>query len=243
MQLTILGNNGPYPVPGGACSGYLVYDDKSCVQLDLGTGTLAALGRRMDPEMLDGLLFSHWHHDHSSDVLPLLYRLADTLGADGRQLQIYAPEDETSPEYRAVMACPAIRLTQVTPGMTFQAGELRVTVHQARHPVPAVMYRLEDQAGKVLCFTGDTNTVAGLEDFARNADLLLADGLFPEAVWSEEKPHLSAALAAKLAADAGAKQLVLTHFSPRFNQKQLLQEARAFYKNVKLAQIGDTYTV
>ena len=27
MQLTILGNNGPYPETGGACSGYLICDD------------------------------------------------------------------------------------------------------------------------------------------------------------------------------------------------------------------------
>ena len=31
MKLTILGNNGPYPAAGGACSGYLLRAGNTCV--------------------------------------------------------------------------------------------------------------------------------------------------------------------------------------------------------------------
>ena len=43
MKLTVLGRHGPFPAPGGACSGYLIEagDTKLCV--DLGSGTLGNL--------------------------------------------------------------------------------------------------------------------------------------------------------------------------------------------------------
>ena len=38
MRLTVLGCNGPYPAPEGACSGYLVEAEGAALQLDLGSG-------------------------------------------------------------------------------------------------------------------------------------------------------------------------------------------------------------
>ena len=79
MRLTVLGCNGPYPAPEGACSGYLVEAEGAALQLDLGSGVLARLTGRMPPEELTALLFSHWHGDHCSDLLPLIYRLGLSL--------------------------------------------------------------------------------------------------------------------------------------------------------------------
>ena len=75
MELTVLGMNGPFPAPGGATSGYLLCAGETRIQLDLGSGTLAALTARTAPEGLTALLLSHWHYDHCNDVLPLIYRL------------------------------------------------------------------------------------------------------------------------------------------------------------------------
>ena len=38
MKLTVLGCNGPYPAPGGACSGYLLQEGDTGVLLDCGAG-------------------------------------------------------------------------------------------------------------------------------------------------------------------------------------------------------------
>ena len=91
MRLTVLGCNGPYPAPEGACSGYLVEAEGAALQLDLGSGVLARLTGRMPPEELTALLFSHWHGDHCSDLLPLIYRLgsvAQRLGGGFRPLPV-----------------------------------------------------------------------------------------------------------------------------------------------------------
>ena len=69
MRLTVLGCNGPYPAPEGACSGYLVEAEGAALQLDLGSGVLARLTGRMPPEELTALLFSHWRAALSAQLL------------------------------------------------------------------------------------------------------------------------------------------------------------------------------
>ena len=160
MRLTVLGCNGPYPAPEGACSGYLVEAEGAALQLDLGSGVLARLTGRMPPEELTALLFSHWHGDHCSDLLPLIYRLgsvAQRLGDAYLPLPVYGPEDPTSPVWQEASRCPLLALHALRPGDTLSLGPVAVEALEARHPVPAVMYRL-CAGGKCLAYTGDTNT-------------------------------------------------------------------------------------
>ncbi len=237
MRLTVLGNNGPFPAPGGACSGYLLRCGKTMLQLDLGCGTLPMLTGLMPPEKLDALLFTHWHHDHCSDLLPLLYRL-EALG--GQPLHVYGPVDDHSPVRQAAMASRAVILHDAHPGDTVTIGQAQVTFFAAVHPVPAVMFRICGD-NKVLCYTGDTNRCPDLLPFADHADFLLADGLFPEAKWTEKLPHLSAALCAELARDAGVKRLVITHLHPAIPPEILLSEARTIRPDAELTRLGAVY--
>lgn len=239
MRLTILGMNGPFPAPGGATSGYFLAAGEEHIALDLGSGTLARLTALTPPEELTALLLTHWHYDHCADVLPLIYRLEACAKAP---LYIWAPVDDTSLVRRAVQGCSKIVLHDVTPGETFRVGELQVTAYPARHPVPAVMYRIAHE-GKTFCYTGDTNTVEGLTDFARGADFLLADGLFTDDTWAEGKPHLSASLVAQLAKDADVRRFVITHLNPAIDPETLLREARAVRIDALLAKVGDSYDI
>ena len=241
MRLTILGMNGPFPAPGGATSGYLLCGKSATIGLDLGCGTLQRLTALTAPEDLDALLLSHWHYDHCADVLPLIYRL-EALAQ--KPLHVYAPVDESSLVRKAVQACGKIVLHDVAPQTEFRIpnSEFRISPFAARHPVPAVMYRIVE-GDKTFCYTGDTNTVEGLTDFAQDADLLLADGLFTDAIWAEGKPHLSARHVAELAQKAQAKQFVITHLNPSIDPQTLLKEARSVRIDARLAQIGDAYEV
>lgn len=242
MRLTILGNNGPFPAPGGACSGYLLTWGQGALQLDLGCGTLPRLTGMLPPEQLTAVILSHWHHDHCSDLLPLLYRMESLVAQGGKPLRVFGPVDEASPVRQAAMKSPGVALTDVLPGDVLHLDGAEITFAQARHPVTAVMMRIAAD-GRTLCYTGDTNTCDALPDFARDADLLLADGLFPERVWDERKPHLSARLCAGIARDAGAKRLVITHLNPAIAPGPLLEEARAGFPSAQLSRIGDTLSI
>ena len=195
--------------------------------------------RAQQAEKLDALLLSHWHFDHCSDVLPLLFRLQ---ACAAKPLDVYAPVDESSMVRKVVQQSGAFCLHDVQKDDEVQLGEFSVRVFAARHPVPGGMYRVTD-GEKTLCYTGDTNTVEGLTDFAQDADLLLADGLFPTEMWQEGLPHLSAAQTAELARDARVKKLVITHLNPNIDPETLLKQARAIRTDAELAHIGATYRV
>ncbi len=243
MKLHLLGVNGPFPESSGATSGYLLQADSALIQLDMGSGVLARLTALTAPESLDALFLSHWHFDHAADLPVLMYRLqAMGFGEGGPQLAVYAPVDESSALRKIVASVPCFRLIDIAPGDTVTVGSCEIRIGEARHPVPAVSFRIEE-GGKAFGYTGDTNTLPSLAGFFRNVDLLLADGLFPAADWAEGKPHLSAELAASLAAEAEAGALVLTHLNPVYPTETLLREARQKYPRVLLASAGQVLPV
>ena len=233
MKLHILGASGPFPESGGRTSGYLLEAENALLQLDLGTGVLSALTALTAPESVTALLLSHWHYDHTADVPVLMYRL-QSLGA---VLPVYAPADPSSPVYRLVRDEPCFTLTEVVPGQELSFGSVSVRVTAARHPVPAVGWRFSC-GGKSFGYTGDTNTLPSLSEEFRGCGTLLADALFLDENWSEDKPHLSARLAARLAREAGAGRLVLTHHSPFLPLLPRLREAQSIHPGTLLAEAG-----
>ena len=238
MKLHMLGVSGPFPESGGATSGYLLEAGGALLQFDMGSGVLARLTALMPPESLDALFLSHWHFDHAADMTVLLYRLE----AMGKTLRVYAPADDASAVRRIVSGASCFDLHDVAPGDALTVGSCIVRVGEARHPVPAVGYRAEADS-RVFGYTGDTNTLPSLAPFYRGCSLLLADALFPAENWSEEKPHLSAVLAADLATETGTERLVLTHLNPVFSPRALLREAQARHPRVSLASAGSAVEI
>lgn len=230
MKLTVLGCNGPYPAAGGACSGYLLEQGETRVLLDCGAGVLAQLEKHIAPKQLTAIVLSHLHYDHMSDMLPLIYRCPG--------LTVYAPD---APQAVHALLKGAFDVRDISQGG--QLGTLRMTAQAGRHPVPCYAVRFENAQGKKLVYTGDTNTCDALAGFASGCDLLLADGCFTDAQWAEHKPHLSARLAAKLAVQAQAGALIVTHLTPGCDGQTLLREAQSVYPAAQLAHMGLTAEV
>jgi ribonuclease Z len=76
----------------------------------------------------------------------------------------------------------------------------------------------EHRAGQVFAFVMDTRLCDGALALAEGADLLVCESTFLDcdADLAAAYGHLTAAQAARLAAEAGARRLVLTHFSQRY---------------------------
>lgn len=233
MKLHLLGVNGPFPESRGATSGYLLEAGSSLLQFDLGSGVLCALTSLTAPEYVTALFLSHWHFDHAADVPVLMYRLQ----AAGRVIKIYGPADSDSALYNLVTSVPCFDFSEVSAGDILTVGEAVIRVTAARHPVPAVGYTVSYDS-KLFGYTGDTNTLSSLPDDFRGCDLLLADGLFPRESWTEQKPHLSALLAAQLASEANVGSLIITHLNPFIPYRILLEEARTVFPRSQLAEAG-----
>jgi len=91
-----------------------------------------------------------------------------------------------------------------------------------------------ERKGRKFCFATDTVAAPGLAEFARNSDLFICEGMFAEelAETAAEKKHLTAAQAARIARESGAKRLGLIHYSPRYSERELktlLGEAREIF--------------
>ncbi|PYS82444.1 MAG: ribonuclease Z [Acidobacteria bacterium] len=98
-------------------------------------------------------------------------------------------------------------------------------------------------AGRSVAYCTDTIYCRGAVELARDADLLIHEATFAEAdePLAVRSTHSTAAMAARVALEAGARRLIITHFSPRYfpgNQTgpdDLLREAQAVFPATKMA--------
>jgi len=101
--------------------------------------------------------------------------------------------------------------------------------------------------GRALIYTGDTRPHLAVIEAARGADLLVHEATFggDEQERAQETGHSTAAEAARVAAEAGARRLVLTHISSRYNRDtaELLAEAKAVFPETVIARDGMTLDV
>jgi ribonuclease BN (tRNA processing enzyme) len=232
MDIRVLGCNGPYPAALGACSGYLLSQDNDRVLMDCGPGVLSRLMAKLDPGRLSAVLLSHGHGDHCSDMMAFRYYMDIRRQQDGiKPLDVYAPRDEDSPTLRFLNESESFRMHWIQAGDTLQAGNLSIQCGPARHPVPAVGFRVGSFG-----YTGDTNTHPELAAFYRGVSVLLADGCFLKSQWKESSPHMAAFQAAELARDAGAGRLIVTHLRPDVDEATLLKEAAAVFPETILVK-------
>ena len=90
-------------------------------------------------------------------------------------------------------------------------------------------------SGKKIGISGDTRPIKKLEVFFKNCDYLVFDSTFSDELKQKaiESCHSTAKEAATFAKNAGVKNLILTHFSARYkNENVLLEEAKAIHDSV-----------
>jgi ribonuclease Z len=92
-----------------------------------------------------------------------------------------------------------------------QVGGREVTVEQVSEARP----------GQRFAIVMDTRLCEAVYELAESADLLLIEATFlaADAALASEYGHLTAAQAGRVAAECGVRRLVLTHFSPRYSDR------------------------
>lgn len=238
MRLTILGSSGKFATLERACAGYLLETDQGHLLIDIGSGAWQRLLGQIDHRDLNGVVLSHRHPDHTTDLFQLFHarQYSDTpseepipLWAPAETLERvtgYAPDLDESFDIRPVAAGGAIEAI----GTTIQFFEMA-------HPCETVGMRIQAN-GLVVAYSSDTGPDADLLGLASGADIFLCEATFQEADAPWEG-HMSAADAARAATAAQAKNLVLTHLPPDRDYGLSLAEAeRASEVPVRLATDG-----
>jgi ribonuclease BN (tRNA processing enzyme) len=243
VELTVLGSSAAYPAAGRAASGYLLRHDGFNLWIDCGTGTLSNVQKYVALDEIDSILISHEHPDHCIDLYPL--HIARTFHPEKLpRLPVYGPAgvfDRVSGLERDTdggRMRDVLDMRPVEPGDSLEIGPYRVTTRLLPHWVPNIGVRLETD-GLAFAYTGDTGPDRGIEEIARDADLLVTEASWQDGHEAPQPYHLTARGAAEHADRAGAKRLLLTHFWPGLDrEKSRTQAAEAYEGEIVLATEG-----
>lgn len=250
MDLEFWGVRGTFPSPGKdkvrygghtPCASLRTADGGYFV-VDAGTG-IKDLGARIMAEAAGGgggkpiavtLLLTHFHLDHVMG-----FPFFGPLYSPRASLTIFAPAepDETKRHLGGLMsgryfpvelaATPSEKIfRKIDPGLT--AGGVRISSCPLVHPQGSVAYRLEVGGASVVWATDTEHPESGIDGrlaaFAAGASYLVYDAMYtPEEYASGKKGwgHSTWPAAVELAAAAGVDALVLSHFSPDHDDRQV----------------------
>jgi ribonuclease BN (tRNA processing enzyme) len=214
---------------------------------DLGSGAVRGmLHAGLDPLAVDRIFFTHFHPDHTVDVVPLLFAIK--YGASEPRT---APLAITGPEpfhefWTSITGVWGEWMigdypTEVSeiPHVCSSPIELpgcRLSWAPAEHRPESISYRLDGEDGAFV-YTGDTEYSESVVELARGAHTLLIECSFPDE--SPVPGHLTPAGVARIANEAGVRRVVLTHIYPAAEDLDLASEVgRGYDGEIIVAEDG-----
>jgi ribonuclease Z len=119
-----------------------------------------------------------------------------------------------------------------------------VVLDDGRHITPD-MVQGPGAAGASLTVIGDAEEVASLVAPVRGSDALVVEATFldRDAALAGPRGHLTAAMAAALARDAGAGELLLTHISGRYRPEEIKAEATPIFGQTRVVADFDRIAI
>ena len=237
MEITVVGSGTVVPRLPRRQSCVVVESGGETLVFDLGSGAVRGmLHAGLDPFAADRIFFTHFHPDHTVDVVPLLF--AVKYGAEEertRPLSISGPEPFEE-FWASIMKAwgPWMRGKYPT-----EISELPHECHSpldlpgcslswapAKHRPESIAYRLEAD-NKAFVYTGDTEYSETVIDLARGAHTLLIECSFPDD--APVPGHLTPSSVAHIASEAEVEKVVLTHVYPAAEGLDLVEEVGRGY--------------
>jgi ribonuclease BN (tRNA processing enzyme) len=213
--------------------------DKQLV-FDAGPGTMRRLLEAdTDIYRIDYLVLSHFHPDHTAELVPLLFankypdahrrrRQLTIVGGPG--LKRFFEDLISVYGHWIQLAEDKIDFLELDdrPGSELQGDGFQIVAAPVVHNPESMAYRVEAHSGASVVYSGDTDYSDRLVTLARQAGLLICESAVPD----EQKVsgHLTPALAGRIASGAAVKQLMLTHFYPACDHVDMAAQCRQTYK-------------
>jgi ribonuclease BN (tRNA processing enzyme) len=263
VRITVLGKSPSWPDANGACSGYLIQEDGYSLLLDCGNGVFSKLRRFCDYVDLDAVLISHLHADHFLDLVPYSYALmyaprqqpVPVAGWEGTstpaQPTLYAPLG-AGEVFRQLVRCwgtdelieRAFELHEYDAPDELAIGPFKVRFCEVPHYTRTYAVELASNGGARLTYSADCSPNEQLVQFAHGTDLLLIEATLPRPERTGERGHLTPSEAGEHARLAGARRVVITHFSDELDPEWAREQAgKAYGGQVDMAYEGAVYTL
>jgi ribonuclease BN (tRNA processing enzyme) len=261
VRITVLGKSPAWQDAGGACSGYLVEADGTCVLLDCGCGVFGKLRRHREYWEVDAVVVSHLHADHILDLVP--YASALTYAPRQQPVPVGGHPGTDTPArprliapagaaeaFRQVCAGSGMRpehverafeLVEYGPEDSFSLGALAVRFRPVPHFLPTNAVELREGDAR-FTFGADCAPNDALCAFAEDTSLLLIEATLPRPEREGPRGHLTPGEAGEHGRRARARRLVITHFSDEMDEGWAREEAEATFGGpVDVAHAGDVY--
>lgn len=247
MEIIVVGSGTVVPCRARRQSCVVVNAGGEMLVFDLGSGAVRGmLHADLDPFAVEHIFFTHFHPDHTVDIVPLLFAL--NYGADEprtRPLHLTGPEPFES-FWNSVTGAwgewmvgdyptKVSELPHDCPSLLDLPGG-RLSWAPAEHRPESIAYRLEAERGAFV-YTGDTEYADSVVELARDAHTLLIECSFPNE--SPVPGHLTPSGVARIASESGARRVVLTHIYPAADAIDLVSKVRRGYEGeVLVAEDG-----
>jgi ribonuclease BN (tRNA processing enzyme) len=264
MRLTVLGKSPSWQDAGGACSGYLIEEDDTVVLVDCGNGVFAKLRERVDYVDVDAVVISHLHADHFLDLVPYSYAL--TYAPRQQPVPVDRWPGTDCPACPALHVPPGARdlfrrvvgswgnedliekafeLHEYEATSEIEIGPIRIRFQPVPHFTETFAMSISSTNGSGrIVYGADSSPTEALEEFARDADLMLVEATLPRPERTGMRGHLTPGEAGEHARAAGAKRLLLVHISDELDWNWARdQAAEAFGGAVEVAREGAVYEV
>ncbi len=221
MEIIIIGSGTGVPSLRRGSPATVIRTGDHLLLLDSGSGTLRCmLEAGIDWKGVDYLLYSHFHPDHTADLVPFLF--ASNYGSEAariRDLTIIGPVgmaafyDQLKGIYGKwiVPQGYSMHIEEISAGAV-SFGDFDIRAFPLAHTEQSVGFRVTAGEGTVVSYSGDTDYCANLVALGSNADVLLLECSFPDD--HKVEGHLTPSLAGRVAREAGCATVVLTHLYP-----------------------------
>ena len=243
MRIVILGSGVPSPSPERGGSAILITTAGRHYLFDCGQGATRQMVRaNVSPVDVNHVFFSHLHYDHIIDfpyfiLTGWMYERAEratVIGPAGTRnfVDHLFAKGAFADDIKARLLYPQRQknifalepdVREVEPGVIFEDDVAKVSAAYVEHiprDITACFALKLEAEGRTVVFSGDTAPCDAVVELASGADLLLHECTFPEQALAFRKStgvgiyaHTSPIELGKIAARAGVKSLVATHFA------------------------------
>ena len=237
---TIIGSGTCVPSLKRSSCSVLLEVGSSKLLFDSGPGTMRSL-LRVGIEIfdIDFLLFSHFHPDHTGELVPLIFATKYPDSSRRKTPLTIVAGNGFNKFFNGLKAVygewldlpPGIlrlmELDNVAPDQQ-NFDDFCLDTRPMKHRPESIGYRITDMNGHSMVYSGDTDVNDNLVLLAQETDLLICESAMPDEL--RVPGHLTPSLVGDMASRARVKQLVLTHLYPQCDPADLVAQCRKTYQ-------------
>lgn len=238
MEIFVAGSGVGVPNITRRYPGLLVKSETETVLIDPGPGSLRQLLKfGFSYNDIDLVLLTHFHPDHCLDFISFLFACRNPIAPRKKNIFIVGPPGlksfydglKTIFGNAVIPNSCSLSLNEIRDDILVRnKSELRIK--PVAHTDNSIGIRYRSADNKILCYSGDTGYCKNIVELAEGSDLLILESSFPDIARVEG--HLTPSLAGRIAREAKAKKLLLTHLYPVCEGFDIISECKKEFDGI-----------